>query len=264
MTHQMPLIGGLAACLVLASACSSVSATPARTTAELVAAVQPASAAPATSPSPKSRALTFDIAFATHIDENLPEQDVYLERVPGTGLVYRATKGDNDMNAPLYGSALENHHDPFNPKAVGPYAKGKALGVTLGEWLKARGTGKYSYANGVGHLDLEFTGLVPNGVYTLWHAFIALPPTTPFSGTLDLPLGARDGTESVFRADAEGNARFVHTFRPGLQMSDVWTKSMLAVAYHSDGSTYGGVPGEFGVSVHIPLFAMLPDREGLE
>ena len=91
-----------------------------------------------------------------------------------------------------------------------------------------------------------------------------LPPTEPFSGTLDLPLGARDGSTSVFKADAQGNAKFKHTFRPGLQMSDVWTTSMLAINYHSDGKTYGAYPGKFGLNAHVPLFVMLPKREGLE
>ncbi len=38
---------------------------------------------------------------------------------------------------------------------------------------------------------------------------------------------------------------------------------MLAINYHSDGKTYGGDPGEFGYNAHIPLFLMLPNREGL-
>ena len=113
-------------------------------------------------------------------------------------------------------------------------------------------------------LDLEFSGLVPNGVYTMWHAFVALPPTTPFSGFLDIPLGARDGSESVFRADEHGNASFKHTFKPGLQMSGNWLTSLLAINYHSDGKTYGGLPGKFGLNAHVPLFSMLPKRAGLE
>ncbi len=89
-------------------------------------------------------------------------------------------------------------------------------------------------------------------------------PPVPFTGTLDLPLGASDGSESRFTADEHGQASFVHTFRPGLEMSDVWTVSMLAINYHSDGKTYGGHPGLFGLHSHIPLFAMLPQRGGIE
>jgi hypothetical protein len=168
------------------------------------------------------------------------------------------------MNAELFGTASETPHDPFNPSAIGPHKKGASLNMTLGQWLKHSGTGTYTCTNGVGSLDLSFSGLVPDGVYTMWHAFMAIPPPVPFTGTLDLPLGARDGSESVFTADAMGKAAFKHTFQPCLQMSDTWTTSMLAINYHSDGKTYGGHPGNFGLNAHIPLFIMLPQREGIQ
>ncbi len=217
-----------------------------------------------TFPGDSSRVDTLEVAFVTHLDMNLPEQDVYIERVKGSGEVFRVTNGDHDMDAPLFGVAEETPHDPFNPKAVGPYKKGKKLGLTLGQWLKQTGTGTYSCENGTGSLDLKFKNLIPRGVYTMWHAFIAIPPPVPFTGTLDLPLGARDGSESVFVADRKGNATFTHTFEPCLQMSDTWTTSMLAINYHSDGKTYGGHPGQFGLHSHIPLFVMLPLRDGID
>ncbi len=208
--------------------------------------------------------VSIDLAFVTHLDMDLPEQDVFIEREAGSGEVWRVTKGDHDMKAPLYKAAHTVEHNPFDPAAVGPHPKGEPLGMTLGEWLKHQGTGTYRCTNGAGTLEASFSGLVPNGVYTMWHAFIALPPTTPFSGTLDLPLGARDGSESIFTADENGSASFVHSFQPCLEMSDVWTTSMLAINYHSDGKTYGADPGEFGYNAHIPLFLMLPKRQGIE
>ena len=212
---------------------------------------------------PAEPTVAIDLAFITHLDADLPEQDVFIEREPGSGEVWRVTKGDLDMSAPLYKSAEPLKHDPFDPKALGPHPKGEAFGMTLGEWLRHQGKGRYTCTDGVGSLDTSFSGLVPGGVYTMWHAFIALPPTTPFSGTLDLPLGARDGSESVFTADKAGSAAFVHTFQPCLEMSDVWTTAMLAINYHSDGKTYGGDPGPFGYGSHIPLFLMLPNRDGM-
>ncbi|MDX1530798.1 MAG: hypothetical protein R3362_04665 [Rhodothermales bacterium] len=208
--------------------------------------------------------VALDLAFMTHLDMDLPEQDVFIERVPGSGEVFRVTPGDHDMRAPLYATAEEVPHNPFDPAAVGPHPTGAPLGMTLGEWLRHAGTGTYRCEGGVGTLDLAFSGLVPDGVYTMWHAFMALPPPVPFTGTLDLPLGARDGSESVFTADADGRARFRHTFQPCLQMSDTWTTSMLAINYHSDGKTYGGHPGPFGRAAHIPLFVMLPLRDGID
>jgi hypothetical protein len=208
--------------------------------------------------------VSVDLAFITHLDADMPEQDVYIERVKNSGEVWRVTKGDNNMNAQLFKTAETTPHDPFNPEAVGPHKKGEPMGMTLGQWLKHQGRGTYSCQDGVGTLDTSFNGLVPKGTYTMWHAFIALPPTEPFTGTLDLPLGARDGSESAFTADKNGKAAFVHTFKPCLQMSDVWTTSMLAINYHSDSKTWGGHPGEFGLNSHIPLFLMLPKRDGIE
>ena len=215
-------------------------------------------------PTATDEPVSLQLAFVTHLDMDLPEQDVYIEREPGSEQVYRVTKGDHNMNAMLYGTAAPTPHDPFNPEAIGPYKKGAALGMTLGQWLKHAGTGTYTCEAGVGSLDLQFSGLVPNGVYTMWHAFMAIPPPVPFTGTLDLPLGARDGSESEFIADENGRSSFKHTFQPCLQMSDTWTTSMLAINYHSDDNTYGGHPGQFGYNAHIPLFVMLPQREGIE
>ncbi|MEM8952902.1 MAG: hypothetical protein AAGD22_02010 [Verrucomicrobiota bacterium] len=207
---------------------------------------------------------TITLAFITHLDANMAEQDVYIERQPGSGEVYRPTNGDHDMEAPLFTAAELIPHNPFDDTDLGPYPKGEPLGMTLGEWLKQRGTGIYQYADGEGTLELQFEGLVPNGVYTIWHAFLPAAPPTPFTGTLDLPLGAPDGSESVFKADGNGRMTVKHSFRPGLQMSDVWTAAIVALNYHSDGKTYGGHPGQFGLNAHIPLFAMLPKREGIE
>ncbi len=206
---------------------------------------------------------TLELAFVTHLDMDLPEQDVFIEREKGSDQVWRVTKGDNNMNAPLFKAAEPIRHDPFNPDAIGPHPRGAPLGLTLGQWLKHSATASYTCNDGQAELKLNASGLVPNGVYTIWHVFIALPPTTPFSGTLDIPLGARDGSESVFVANADGSARVVKSFKPCLEMSDVWTTTMLALAYHSDGKTYLADPGEFGLNTHVPLFVSLPNREGL-
>ncbi len=204
-----------------------------------------------------------DLAFTTHLDLGLPEQDVFIEREPGSGEVFRVTNGDHDMSAPLFASGVPVPHNPFSEDALGPFRKGKPLGLTLGRWLRQSGRGTYSCTDGIGRLDLTFTNLVPEGVYTMWHAFMPAVPPEPFTGTLDLPLGTRDGSDSVFKASASGDAQFVQTFSPCLEMSDIWTTSMLAISWHSDGRTYGGHPGEFGYASHVPLFVLLPTRSGL-
>ena len=212
----------------------------------------------------KTGDFTIDLAFITHLDASLPEQDVYIEREPGSGDVYRVTISDNDMDAPLFKSAVPVPHNPFDASAVGPHPKGQAFGMTLGKWLRHQGAGTYSCRNGEGRIDTRFTGLVENGIYSMWHVFTSIPATTPFSGFLDLPLGAKDGSTSVFVADENGNAIFRRKFRPCLQMSDSWTTALLAINYHSDGRTYAGRPGAFGYNAHVPLFLMLPPREDFQ
>ncbi len=120
-----------------------------------------------------------------------------------------------------------------------------------------------SCEDGTGTLDLEFSNLIPNGVYTMWHDFMVWPPTEPFIGTYDLPFGARDGSENVFVAAADGSAHFERTISPCLQLSGEHLLADLGLAWHSDGKTYGPLTGEFSTVTHVQMFVMLPPRTGL-
>lgn len=201
--------------------------------------------------------------FVFHIDENMAEQDVFYEKEPGSGEVWRPTAATRVMSAPLYAPATPVEHNFLDTTDTGPYPKGTPLGITLGEWFGAKGEGNYACEGGKGQLDLTFTGLVPDGVYTLWHDFMVWPPTDPFIGTYDLPFGARDGSENVITADAEGNARFDMAFAPCLQLSGEHLLSDLALAWHSDGKTYGPLPGEFSTKTHVQIYVTLPKRSGV-
>lgn len=97
----------------------------------------------------------------------------------------------------------------------------------------------------------------------MWHFFVAWPPKEPFIGTYDLPVGTRDGAQSVFHTDAEGHAVFERTFRPCLQLTGEHLASGLAVAWHSDGRTWGVESGQFPTRSHIQLYLVLPPRAGI-
>jgi hypothetical protein len=204
-----------------------------------------------------------DLTFLYHVDMDMAEQDVYLERATAPDRVFRATKADRDMNQPVFASAERQEHSPFDVHATGPYPKGRPLGLTLGEWFAAKGVGSYACTDGEATIDIRFEGLVPKATYTMWHFFMASPPTEPFIGTYDLPIGGRDGSDSVFSTDSKGGAHFQRTFKPCLQLSGEHLMGGLAVAWHSDGRTYGVKPGDFGLNSHIQLFLMLPPRAGL-
>ena len=209
------------------------------------------------------KTIAFDVDFVSHVAAGVPEQDVYVEGTSDTGGVWRPGPQGNSLDAPLFASAEPQRHNPGDPAAVGPYPKGADLDLTLGEWLSATGSGRYIAENGEGQLTIKFEGLVPNGVYTLWHFFMVNGATDPFIGTFDLPAGAFDGSQSIFVADADGEAVFSQTFDTPLQLSGEQLTAGLAVNWHSDGQTYGVLPGDFGQNAHIQLFAALPSRPDL-
>lgn len=203
------------------------------------------------------------LTFIFHIDEDLTEQDVFFEKVPGSDEVFRPTKATRDMGAPLFAAGTPVPHTPLQVENTGPFPKGKPLGITLGDWFAAEGGGSYVCENGTGKVDLTFENLVPNGLYTLWHDFAVWPPTDPFLGFYDVPFGARDGSENAFVADASGNAHVVREITPCLQLSGEQLISELAIAWHSDGNTYGPLPGTFSTVTHVQMYVTLPKRTGL-
>ncbi len=206
--------------------------------------------------------MSIKLQFVNHLQAKLPEQDIYIERIAGSGQVFRVTAADKNSNVPLFAVASAVRHNPFSDRANGPYPKGRSLGITLGQWLSASGSGTYTCSSGRGTVAASFKKLVPSGIYTMWYFFLPVPPTQPFTGTLDLPLGARDGSQNTFRADARGNATLKASFKPCLQLSGEQLASGLAIAWHSDGKTYGSDAGAFGLHSHVQLFLLLPSAKG--
>ena len=207
-----------------------------------------------------------ELTFVDHLKAGMIEQDVYVEKFPGSDMVYRVMPQEREqyMDHQLFSTKEKQKHNPISAAEVGPYAKGQSLGMTLREWLSAKGTANYTCEDGWGVLNATFENLVPNAVYTMWHAFFAKPPTEPFTGILDLPLGNRDGSQSKFTTDAEGKATLEVRFENCLQLSGEQLMSLLAIAYHSDGVTYGVLPGPFGKVSHVQLFTPLPDADDIE
>ncbi len=206
-----------------------------------------------------------EVTFIDHIEAGMIEQDVFVEKVPGSGEVFRVGKEEaiRHGDAPLYRTTRPLPHAPFSPKKNGPYPKGASLGISLGDWLAATGIAKHTCTDGAGRLQAVFRRLIPNGTYTMWYFRVAKDHMgcagCPFA-TIDFPIGARDGSQSAFVADARGNALFDASFEPCLKPGDDQLAAALAIAYHSDGETYGPSPGDLGAKTHIQLFTLLPDE----
>ena len=200
-----------------------------------------------------------ELTFVNHIQAELVEQHVFVEREPGSGTLYRVSPSEvhRYMDTPVYAAGESVQNAPFDHGEVGPYARGPALGFTLGQWLAGTGTATYECEDDVGVVKARFDNLVPDGIYTMWYAFVPRPPLDPFVG-LDIPLGARDGTDSLFTADSKGHADYQAVFSPCLQMSGRQLDAMLAIAWHSDGQTYGAHPGPLSTVSHVQMFVGFP------
>ena len=187
-----------------------------------------------------------DVTFADHITMGMVEQDVFVTR-DGSSDVFRVTTEDQAdyLDNMAFSATSEIAHHPMNMTAVGPFAKGRELGFTLGNWLSATGSGSVSCTDGKGALSASFTGLVPDGVYTMWLFYVAIPFPEPWM-TYELPFGARNGSQSLFTSHASGNASFEGSVGTCLQGSGSQIAEGLAIAYHSDGQGHGPHMGPAG------------------
>lgn len=208
---------------------------------------------------PQAKPVQFE--FMSHLAMGLPEQDVFVEQEPGSDQVVRITAEEKDQyaDAPVFAATELVEHDPFSigDAPLGPFEKGAALGMTMGEWLAAGGTGSYTLIGNQAKITLQLENLVPNGVYTVWCSRLSFPPNVH---VVDEPCGAADGSENGFTADKKGRGHFNLTL-PALEESSPETATVIAIAYHSDGQTYGAYPGDFGFNSHVPIVGMVPQPE---
>lgn len=215
--------------------------------------------APATGSEPAPVALEA-IPMVPHVDIGIAEQDVFVDKGDATG-VYRVSVEDAAdpalLDAPLYASAEPLEHDPAE---LGPFEKGEPLGFTLSEWLSGTGVIAYACQDGEATFDATLSNLVPEGVYTFWYGRLTMEEGA-IAGVEEVPLGAPDGSQNTFTAGEDGAAHFHLDSFPCVaptEMDETGTgmSTVFAIAYHSDGKTYGEDPGPFGSVSHVHLVAM--------
>ncbi|GAC1476856.1 MAG: hypothetical protein NVS1B4_18490 [Gemmatimonadaceae bacterium] len=147
---------------------------------------------------------------------------------------------------------------PSSPAATLVYEsrKGNALRapdghqLTLGEFLMAKGTASLECEKNGTEAEVHVSGLVPNGVYTIWTVTWKSPG---FDGTdKNLigvgSLGPRNGSQNAFRATANGKGEVEAVIPAGpLSMfgsvgACVLTSEFethIVGVYHMDGKSYG-------------------------
>jgi hypothetical protein len=110
---------------------------------------------------------------------------------------------------------------------------GTPEGFTEQEWKTANANVAVTEVSGDTYtVKVEASGLVPNGLYTLWWIKDQL---------IGKAMGPAGGVENnAFRADSEGNATVT------VQVPANNDYDMMGVAYHADDQTHGDKPGKMG------------------
>jgi hypothetical protein len=203
-----------------------------------------------------------EFQFVNHIQAGLIEQDVYVANEDGTVQRINGASPISVWYQPVYATAAAVHHDPMGLEedAMAPQEMGAELGLTMGEWLSANGSGTYTVNGDEASLNFEAHNLIPNGVYTVWCAHMTMPDDAQI---IDLPCGNEDGSKNIFTADENGDIEFALESMPALApVTDNPTEIyVIALAYHSDGQTYGANPGDFGLNSHVHIFAMITPEQ---
>jgi hypothetical protein len=125
--------------------------------------------------------------------------------------------------------------------------------LRLGEYQRACGSIAVKCTTGGTFTAMEFSGLIPHGVYSIW---LAKPDPSDMTKMLGVgALGKSDGTENHFAADENGEADIAAT-TPGGNLSTFGTIAncwpadepivQVAGVYHIDGKTHGPVIGPDG------------------
>ncbi len=115
------------------------------------------------------------------------------------------------------------------------------LGVTRGQWEKAAGIVDVACEAGNERATSRLTGLIPNGVYSVFVVHLAVQGPGRFT-----PWGDAGGTTNNLTAGPDGTATPTNTvpgcFAPG--------EAAIVVIWHSDRATHGATPGTLGVTWH--------------
>jgi hypothetical protein len=122
--------------------------------------------------------------------------------------------------------------------------------LTLGEFKAVKGMAKVKCVSQGTHSVLHFSGLVPNGVYTVWLLIFGNGyPDVTAAGA----LGTTNPIENFFTASASGEGQLSVTTPegplsafPGPRQEACWLNEVVVelwLVYHSDNQTHGPEPG---------------------
>lgn len=136
--------------------------------------------------------------------------------------------------------------------------------ILYGEWQEAQGEALVSCSGKTTNFKLQFSGLIPNGVYTVWISPMAVNKSAKPSDILGVgALGDQSGNKNIIIADDQG-AGELNESMPSGPLSNLGTLSTCALTsnkgmvlildYHIDGQTYGATNGPDDTEVGHMIF----------
>lgn len=146
--------------------------------------------------------------------------------------------------APVRGHMSSHQMAPSRASAGGP--------ITLGQWLKARGTATIKCKGHTANMKLEMSGLIPRGLYDVWGVMLT------DQGPAPVCLG---GSPCAFLTDRKGNATYTAAlnFCPYNLRQGEFPLGVIEILFHSDHSIYASQPELFyagyppGITSHSQL-----------
>ena len=235
---------------LIAAACGSGDTTGPTTTAT----AQTTTTAPTTTVAPTTTTTTTTVVLASTGPETVSLIVMDYASQPASAIQVTADGGEapEAADTPLFRKVGVRGVVTYHPLLAPDGHQ-----VTRAEWATAQGTATITCEEGGTRYDLEFTGLIPNGVYTIWHFPTTEPITSRLpSGQIEDPmasgkglaggaLGDANGDDNAFTADAEGNAvlNVLAADRDPIPKCTLAGGTFLVVLYHLDNMTWGDGPG---------------------
>jgi hypothetical protein len=146
----------------------------------------------------------------------------------------------------LAGASLVNPDEETDPSATLYNVAGLDLGITWGEWAGAAVTSTARAAGDRTDVRLELSGLVPNGLYSVFWGTIGPDSENPLCPGVErtLPLTAfpaahQNQDPSSFVAGGDGSAEYRGRVDGALLDA---SQVFFTIIYHSDGMSYGPLP----------------------
>lgn len=146
----------------------------------------------------------------------------------------------------IVGATLRNP-DPASTAPDAPLfnVAGVGLGITWGQWTGASATSAMRVRGGRTDTELAFSGLVPNGVYSVFYVTLGPDSENPLCPGVEraLPLTSRDRRQqpdaSSLVAGPDGSALYASRVDGDLLGAQ---QVYVELIYHLDGQTYGPLP----------------------